>query len=200
MNSRKWVYLFFTTLMFGGVSSVITGFMVKWDEYAEVFSSLHVGEILGASIWFLGVGFIFSLISQMGFFAYLTIHRFGLGIFKSVSLWNKAQIVLIVFVFFDLVYFRYKTFLKPGETIVQYLLPAILILAFAVAVAYKKMKETNRDAFIPAVFFIFVVTIIEWFPALRVNELDWLWLMVFPLLICNAWQLLILHRLTGAKK
>ena len=35
-------------------------------------------------LWLFGIGLIFSLVSQMGFFAYLTVHRFGLGIFKSV--------------------------------------------------------------------------------------------------------------------
>ena len=42
-----------------------------------------------------------------------------------------------------------------------------------------------------------VVTILEWVPALRINDTDWLYLMVIPLLLCNAYQLLILHRLIG---
>jgi len=40
-----------------------------------------------------------------------------------------------------------------------------------------------------------VVTTIEWFPALRTNEESWLYLMLFPLLICNMYQLLILPKL-----
>ena len=62
------------------------------------------------------MGFLFSVISQMGFFAYLTVHRFGLGIFKSVSLWNAVQVVLILFVLFDFVYLRYENFAEPGES------------------------------------------------------------------------------------
>ncbi|WLR51002.1 KinB-signaling pathway activation protein [Bacillus tianshenii] len=196
MKSRNLVRLFISTLLIGGISTVIVGFMVKWQEYAALFSALHIGEILGAAFWFLGVGFIFSLISQMGFFAYLTVHRFGLGIFRSASLWNAIQLVLIAFVFFDLIYFRYQTFGQPSQSLMPYIVPPVLMLIFALLVAYKKMKETNRGAFIPAVFFIFVISTIEWFPALRVNEADWLWLMIYPLLICNAWQLLLLHRLT----
>ena len=42
-----------------------------------------------------------------------------------------------------------------------------------------------------------VVTILEWVPALRINDTDWLYLMVIPLLLCNAYQLLVLHRLIG---
>ena len=32
-------------------------------------------------------------------------------------------------------------------------------------------------------------TIIEWVPVLRTNEQDWFYLMLFPLLVCNAYQL-----------
>jgi KinB signaling pathway activation protein len=74
------------------------------------------------------------------------------------------------------------------------LIAAVIFLAGAI-VAYIKSKETNKQAFIPALFFMIVVTIIEWIPALRVNDRDWLYLMAVPLFICNAYQLLTLHRL-----
>ena len=64
----------------------------------------------------------------MGFFAYLTVHRFGLGIFKSVSLWNAVQVVLILFVLFDLVYLRYDNFAKQGESSFPYIGLAALLL------------------------------------------------------------------------
>nr|WP_194950020.1 KinB-signaling pathway activation protein [Anoxybacillus flavithermus] len=195
VNSRKWVQLFFSTLFVGGISTGIVGFAVKWNEYAHLFTSFEIKEILSVLVWLIGVGFIFSVISQMGFFAYLTIHRFGLGIFRSVGLWNAVQIVLIAFVLFDLVYFRYQLFAKEGESIVSYVLVALLIFLFGLVVAYVKMRETNKEAFVPALFFMVVVTVIEWFPVLRINEENWLYLMLFPLLICNAYQLLTLHRL-----
>jgi len=199
VNSRKWVRLFLTTLAIGGITTGITGFAVRWDEYKNLFVTLDIGEILAVLLWLVGVGFIFSIISQMGFFAYLTIHRFGLGMFRSISLWNSVQILLVAFVLFDLVYFRYQAFAEQGESIVNYILVALLILLFGLAVAYIKSAQTNREAFVPALFFMVVVTVIEWFPILRINEQDWLYLMLFPLLACNAYQLLILHRLTGKR-
>lgn len=199
MNSRKWVRLFLTTLAIGGITTAITGFVIRWSEYEKLFVQLHVGEIFAVLMWFIGFGFIFSVISQMGFFAYLTVHRFGLGLFRSVSLWNSVQIVLISFVLFDLVYFRYQVFAEKGESIVSYLFVALLILLVGLAVAYVKRKQTNKEAFVPALFFMTVVTIIEWFPALRINDRNWLYLMLVPLLVCNAYQLLILHKLTGTK-
>jgi KinB signaling pathway activation protein len=200
VNSRKWVRLFLTTLAIGGITTAVIGVILNWGEYEKLFSRLDVLEIAAVLMWHIGVGFIFSVISQMGFFAYLTIHRFGLGMFRSASLWNSVQVVLILFVLFDLVYFRYQVFAVKGESIVGYILVALFILVVGLAVAYVKSVQTNRGAFIPALFFMVVVTVIEWFPVLRINDKDWLYLMLLPLLICNAYQLLILHKLTGVTK
>ena len=187
----------FTTLFLGGVSTVIIGFVLEWDKYAKFFQNFDGKEILAVSFWLMGVGFIFSVISQMGFFAYLTIHRFGLGMFRSPSLWNIVQLFFIAFVLFDFVYLR-SVLIANGEiSLGNNILVAGVLFMFGAIVAYIKSKETNKKAFVPALFFMVVVTILEWVPALRINDTDWLYLMVIPLLLCNAYQLLILHRLIG---
>ncbi|MDF9530714.1 KinB signaling pathway activation protein KbaA [Bacillus cereus] len=197
MNSRKWVRLFLTTLFLGGISTVIIGFVLEWDRHNEFFQNFDVKEILAVSFWLMGVGFIFSVISQMGFFAYLTIHRFGLGMFRSSSLWNAVQLFFIAFVLFDFVYLR-SVLIANGEiSLGNNILVAGILFVFGAIVAYVKSKETNKKAFVPALFFMVVVTILEWVPALRINDTDWLYLMVIPLLLCNAYQLLVLHRLIG---
>lgn len=195
VNSRNWVRLFLSTLFLGGISTAITGFIVRWDKYDSLFFSIDIMGILSVLLLLFGVGLIFSIISQMGFFAYLTIHRFGLGIFRSVSLWNAVQIILIIFVLFDLVYFRYRFFAQPGESFIPYVLVALSILIIGIAMAYVRKANTNNEAFVPALFFMTVVTIIEWVPALQINDRNWLYLMLFPLLICNAYQLLVLPKL-----
>ncbi|PMC34114.1 KinB-signaling pathway activation protein [Bacillus sp. UMB0899] len=200
MNSRNWVRLFLSTLLVGGVTTGIIGFLLKWSEYKDLFLNFDIIEILSVLFWLFGVGLIFSVISQMGFFAYLTVHRFGLGIFRSVSLWNFVQIILILFVLFDLVYFRYQLFSTEGESYTPYILLALYIFIFGVIVALLKRKDTNKEAFVPALFFMTVVTVIEWFPALRVNQEDWLLLMLIPLQICNAYQLIMLPRFIQRKK
>ena len=88
-------------------------------------------------------------------------------------------------------------FADKGDSIIPYVLTALFILAVGLAVAYIKSAQTNKGAFVPALFFMVVVTVIEWFPVLRINDRDWLYLMLIPLLVCNAYQLLILHKLTG---
>ncbi|PGT81219.1 MULTISPECIES: KinB-signaling pathway activation protein [Bacillaceae] len=200
MKSRNWVRLFLSTLLVGGVATSIIGFLLKWEEYKELFITFDVLEILSVLFWLFGVGLIFSVISQMGFFAYLTIHRFGLGIFRSTSLWNIAQLFLIIFVLFDLVYFRYQLFSKENEALTSYILIAGYVFIVGLIVAFMKRKDTNKEAFVPALFFMIVVTVIEWFPALRVNEEDWLLLMLIPIQICNAYQLLMLPKFLQQKR
>lgn len=193
VTSRNWVRLFLTTLIIGGLTAGIVGFIVRWNEFKPLFIDFNIKEILSILIWLIGVGLIFSLISQMGFFAYLTVHRFGLGIFRS--LWKPVQLVILLFVLYDLVYFRFEAFAKKGESILPYVGLAFFILAVGLIVAVLKVKQTNKEAFIPALFFMVVITVIEWVPVLRVNEESWLYLMLYPLIACNAYQILILHKL-----
>jgi len=193
LTSRNWVNLFLTTLVIGAVTTGVVGFIVRWSEFQQLLSDFSFMEFFSILLWLMGVGLIFSILSQMGFFAYLTVHRFGLGVFRS--LWNAVQVILIAFVLFDLVYFRFNSFAEKGESILPYLGLAGIVLIAGLVTAFIKAKQTNKEAFIPALFFMVVVTVIEWVPVLRVNEHSWLYLMLFPLLICNAYQLLVLHKL-----
>jgi KinB signaling pathway activation protein len=200
MNIRKWVYLFFTTLIVGGITGVITGMVIQRELLIESLTEGISLDIFFALVWLFGVSLIFSLISQMGFFAYLTVHRFGLGIFGSSSLWNAVQWLLIAVVYFDLIWLRYINFAAEDESVVGYILTATFVLVVGILVAYAKGKATNKSAFVPTLFFMVVVTTLEWFPVLRVNDEKFLWLMLLPLLASNAWQVLLLHRLTAKEE
>ena len=183
VTSRIWVRLFMTTLLIGAITTAIVGFIINWNEYVHYFTDFRIINILSALFWFILWGFLYSVISQMGYFAYLTVHRFGLGIFKSVSLWNGVQVVFILFVLFDLVYLRYETFANIRGQFLTLYWAGVLLLLVGLVTAWYKAKQTNREAFIPALFFMIVVTVIEWFPVLRVNEQDWVYLMLFPYLL-----------------
>ena len=162
-------------------------------ERGTLFGS-GLNNLLMGLIWNFGLGLLFSAVAQMGFFAYLTVHNVGLGVFKS--LWPYVQVLLIGFAFFDLIYFRYTTFAVEGESFLGYVWIPLGILVYAMIVSYFKVRETNRSAAIPTVFVIFVVTIIEWIPALKQNNLTGMFYMLIPLLLCNTWQVMLLHRLT----
>ncbi|WP_018924622.1 KinB-signaling pathway activation protein [Salsuginibacillus kocurii] len=194
MNTRKIVFWFWTTIVIGSIAGAVVGVLIDLDMY---LGEGPLNFILGV-IWMLGISAAISVVAQMGFFAYLTVHRFALSLFKSVRLWNWIQWVLIAFVFFDLIFLRYWAYAEPGETLAGYFIMPILLLVFALIIAYWKMKETNRSAFVPALFFMYVITTIEWIPALTVEEVNnskWLWIYLSPLLAANSWQLLLLHRL-----
>ncbi|WP_106495441.1 KinB-signaling pathway activation protein [Lentibacillus sp. Marseille-P4043] len=191
MNSRKWVRLFLTTLAIGGAAGIITSFFVKTASYTKWLNPFDFFDLLGVLIFFMGLGFVFSLVSQTGFFAYLFINQFGLGIFRSF--WPTVQVLLIVFVVFDLIYFPYNA--SDDGSLLLYILIAASILIYGWIIAKIKAKETNQRAFIPALFLMVVMTTIEWVPGLRTSGTEYAWLMIVPLLACNTYQLLILHRI-----
>ncbi|WP_419761870.1 KinB-signaling pathway activation protein [Caldalkalibacillus salinus] len=195
LNIRRWLFLFISTLLVGGITIIITNMIVGWGDLTGGLDDPD--ELVAAGIWIFIVGLMFSVISQMGFFAYLTIHRFGLGIFKTHKLWNGVQIMIIAFTFFDLVYLRYLAFAQAGQSWADFMLLPTVLLIVALIGGYLKAKFTNQHAFIPAVFFLYVVTTIEIVPAVTQNDVVWVTLMLSTILVCNLWQLLILQKLTA---
>ncbi|MCA1057101.1 KinB-signaling pathway activation protein [Rossellomorea aquimaris] len=194
MTIRNWIRFFVHTLTIGGVITAIASLFIRWDQYSPYIQDGNVIGILSSLLWFLFVGFTFSVISQMGYFAYLTIHQFGLGMFKTF--WNSVQIVLIGFVLFDLIYFRFRAFAEEDASYTPYILLGIGILLVGMLVAYVKNKQSDSrvNTFISALFFMVVVTTLEWLPVLLVNSIKWLYLMLIALLVCNAYQLLRLPK------
>ncbi|MFC2949230.1 KinB-signaling pathway activation protein [Virgibacillus sediminis] len=196
MNSRKLVGFLFRTFLLGGVVGLITSFFVKAEDYARYLSPFDAFELLGLVIFFLGIGFVFAAVSQTGFFAYLFINRFGLSLFRIY--WPTVQVLLIAFVVFDLIYFPYRA--TDGVALYWFILMAGAILGYGWIIAKIKASETNQRAFIPALFLMVVMTTIEWIPGMQVEGIDYAILMIFPLLACNTYQLLVLHRIQGDSK
>lgn len=193
LNSRKLVNFFFKTLFIGGVAGLVTSFFVETEKYSINLNPFNFMELLGLVVFFIGLGLVFSVISQTGFFAYLFINRFGLSIFRSF--WPTVQVLLIAFVVFDLVYFPYKA--TEGEvSVFWYILMSAAILLYGLFIAKIKAKETNQRAFVPALFLMVVMTTLEWIPGLQTEGTVYAWLMIITLLTCNTYQLLVLHRLT----
>lgn len=193
MNTRKLVGMFGRTLLIGGLMTLITSFFVKFTEYRAALAAGDWMDLLGLVVFFSGLGFVFSVISMAGFFAYLFINRFGLSLFRTF--WPTVQLLLIAFVVFDLIYFPYK---GAEGTIPLYLLilMSFAILGYGMIVARIKARQTHRRAFIPTLFLMVVMTAIEWVPGLQASGTDYAWLMIMALLGCNTYQILVLHHLT----
>lgn len=188
MNLKRWLFLFFSTLTVGAGSSLFLGLVLGGHLWGQGTANAFFG-LIGQ----IGLGMLFSLITQMGFFAYLAVHNFGLGLFRRM--WSGVQVILIAFAFFDLVYIRYTLF--GGDSLIPYLIFPTGILLFAILISFIKVKQTNSKAAIPTLFLMFVVSIIEWMPALHANQVIPMLYMLIPILSCNAWQVLQLHRLTA---
>ena len=186
MKTRGFLKLFWMTLLIGTLAGFVFNLVAEPGYVRNQSISGYVTALAYSSTW--------TAISLMGFFSYLILHRVGLDIFRGAKLWDRVQIVLIAFALFDGIYLRglafgfEKTNLYIGEMVV------LLLIAFFVA--RTKARETNFTAFVPTLFLMTVITLIEWVPALQATQdKRMLWAALATLLVCNAYQILMLHRL-----
>jgi len=197
LTIRNWVKFFFNGLLIGGFVTAVIGLIVRWEFFSGYIESGEIGQFIGALLWMVFLGFTMSVVAQMGFFAYLTIHQFGVNVFKSLTLWNWVQLLIIIVVLFDLIFFRFRlTSGESGRTLL-YLSLLITLVVVSGITAYFKAKWTKRHTLISALFFMIVITTLEWLPALMVrsgNIDSWVTILLFPLLAVNAYQLLALPK------
>lgn len=186
---RNWLYLFFTSLLIGALASLAVGvyFYFTDPEYILDLSVLIVTA---------GAGMMFSVLSQMGFFAYMMLNYIARSMIRRRLIWSTLQWILIVVVFFDLIYLR-VVFLEHERALLVYSILPVVLMIISIVVAMWKVKLTQPSAFTPTVFFMFVATALEAIPALHENNAEATLFMVVPLIFCNAWQILNLHRLVN---
>jgi KinB signaling pathway activation protein len=198
MTLAKWFFLFMTTVAWGiGVALVVGMFVLFIDPDYTPFKIGLEGlgfNVLGTAL----VGATLGAFSHMGFFAYLTAHFFAQGFFRSKLLWVYVQIFITAGVIFYT--FRYIVMHVPeGENILPYIAFPILLIIAAIPITHFKVKQTNQSSIVPTLFFLIAVTLLEAVPALRESNPNTTALMLFPFFVCNAWQILQLHRLLGTK-
>ena len=197
MTIRNWVKFFFNALLIGGSVTAIAGLIVRWEFFSAYLSNGEITEFIFAFLWMVFLGFTMSVVAQMGFFAYLTVHQFGVNMFKTLTLWNWVQLLIIAVVLFDLIFFRFRlTSEDTGRTVLYLVLLATLIIVSSLT-AWLKAKWTKKHTLISALFFMIVITTLEWLPALMVrsgNIDSWVTILLFPLLAVNAYQILMLPK------
>ncbi|USG66091.1 KinB-signaling pathway activation protein [Brevibacillus ruminantium] len=190
MSLRKYGWLFFTTLLLGGLGGILVGLIFASEKLtggsmANFFMGTFMQMLYGMTI---------SIVAQMGLFAYMTITYFARGMFRNPTLWRNIQIFLVLFAFFDMVYLRY-TMLGDGKSVSEFFVEPVLLLVIAVVTAYGKARLTNPSAWVPTLFFMFVFSALEWIPALKQHDFYSTMSMLVPLLFCNVWQVMQLHRI-----
>ncbi|HLR23842.1 MAG TPA: KinB-signaling pathway activation protein [Pseudogracilibacillus sp.] len=190
MNSRKLVSMFFKTLFIGGLAGFVASFFVNWQDYSAYLSPFDGFNLLGVALFYLGYALVFTVIAQTGFFAYLFIHRFGQGFFKTF--WPVVQVLLMLFALFDMIFFTSDDI----SALFKWSL-VIIIGMTAYIVATIKVKQTKKTAFIPTMFLMIVVSALELSLVLRAGDVKFIILMLVPVLVANAYQILILHKVTA---
>lgn len=188
VDLRKYGRLLGTTFLIGGAGGILGGFLLAWSH----LTTGTIGNFFIGTLMNLLVGLTVSVLSMMGMFAYIVVNYLGITLFKSAKLWNWIQLFLIAFAAFDMVYLRYA-FADGQVSMWSFIWEPLVLLIISVVVAYFKVKATNESAWVPTLFFMFVVTAIAWVPGLRENNLQSSFLMGLPLIACNAWQVLQLH-------
>jgi len=185
--------LFSATILIGGVVSLVTG---------VIMANLDPGfEIPKADDWLYNLtnmllsGLTLGAFAHMGFFAYLTLNYIARSIFKRPYLWVAFQGFVTVFVLVEVAVNLYDTNFPDYAF---WAVPLALAAASAV-VSWRKVKETTAGSWVPAMFFMIVITVLEANPAFREGSIAALVYMMLPLFLCNTYQLMMLHRLLGDK-
>lgn len=185
-------------MLVGGVVNGIFSLFIRWSFFQPYVANGQWGEFFAGLLWMVFLGFTMSVIAQAGFFAYLTLHQVGVNIFRTLTLWNWVQLLLIAVTIFDIVFFRFVPGVKDGQSWVFYLGLLIVLIFASVATAMQKVKMTGKKhVLVSALFFMIVITTLEWTIALmgrdeNINE--YVALLLFPLLAVNAYQLLLLPK------
>ncbi|HEY4391217.1 MAG TPA: KinB-signaling pathway activation protein [Paenibacillus sp.] len=197
MNFKRWLHLFWTTLVVGAAGSLVIGLLLQWTDTTNTMKLNGTADFLVNVGLLLGVGVMVSVYSQMGFFAYMMVNYMGMGVFSRRT-WQYIQIVLTALALFELMVLR--IFVGGNKASYSDLILGIIILVIAIVVAYFKAKMTNGSAWIPTLFFMIAITIVETIGVLKI-EVDqataWI---AGPLIACNAYQILILHRVLKPKQ
>ncbi len=197
MTIRNWVKFFIRAMAIGGAITALVGLIVRWDFFYGYLQAGEIWQFSTAFLWMVFLGFTMSVIAQMGFFAYLTVHQFGINMFRTLTLWNWVQMLAIVVVLFDLVFFRFDLTKADSGRTMLYIFLLITLIGVSVVTAYFKAQWTKKYALISALFFMIVITTLEWLPALMIasgEKDDWVTIFLFPLLAVNAYQLLVLPK------
>lgn len=194
MNIKKWFFLFWSCIAVGGVVTMVSGSIMSLVD--KDFGFLGLEAIGFNALMMLLVGTMFGAFSQMCFFAYLTLNYIALSIFRKKYLWNALQGYTTVFAVFLTGYVLYE---ERTNNWFFWVLPLMLLLV-SLAASWLKVKQTNKTAFIPTMFLMFVVTAIEAWPALQDEaNMSAIVFMIIPLFVCNAYQNFMMHRLVSNK-
>ncbi len=181
----------------GAAVCLVLGLALQFTDQSYGF--LKVEETGYNALMMAISGLMIGVFAMMGFFAYLTLNYIALSMTRQKFMWTTLQGYTSVFAVAALGYMLYGYKDKLGDWL-YWVLPLVLAVG-SVVVAMLKVKQTNRSGFVPTVFFMFVVTVLEAWPSIsgETNVVSVIF-MVTPLFVCNTYLIFMLHRLVGSSK
>lgn len=187
MTLKKLIYWFFSTLVLGGVTAIFFGFLIEAAVGQNIFGPLTGQLLLSLSL---------AAVAELGFFSYLIFNWLSRGLVRNKTAYEVILLALMILLLGNLVYLNMAKY--SGATLGIHLLIPLIVLVIGGVVAWLKAKWTNRSGFIPTLFFMVVATILEAIPSINPKAGEVPILIIFQtvlvLLVCNAWQILQLHR------
>lgn len=178
MTLKKLFFWFWTTLAIGAGSVFLFTPFINTVNYSQ---QLLIGLTLAA-------------VTELGFFSYLVFHWLCRGLVRSQKMFHLLLTGLLVIVLINF------TYLCVHQPLPYYPILLSIILGIAISVSYLKSRWTQWSAFIPTAFFMITATILEATPSFQSKlgpiPFNVMIQTVSVILICNAWQILQLHRWT----
>lgn len=186
---RKWFYLFWTTLLIGAGGAVIAGLALQIGNGGIQFKG--TADLLLYSLILLGYGVLVSVYAQLGFFAYLILNYTGIGVFPRKA-WRYIQLVLAVLALFEPdvpAHLCQRRPERPDGFDAR--------CGYSVHCTYRILAQNaqhERVSLGPDLFFMTAITIVEIIGVLRIGVDNATIFILVPLIACNAFQILMLHR------
>jgi KinB signaling pathway activation protein len=192
MTLKKLLFWFWSTLFIGGASALILSWIFEWAAGSDLFGTIPKQLLLSLTL---------AALAELGFFSFLVFNWLAKGLIRQKRAYDLFMLLLVLIVLGDWAYLNLSKF--NGESLWLHLLVPFTVLLTAVIVAGLKVKWTQKTAYVPTFFFMVVATVIEAVPTFhaKAGEIPLLMILhaVLVLLVCNAWQILQLHRLVAPR-
>jgi KinB signaling pathway activation protein len=194
LTLRKWMRLFVTTILIGGAVGLLIGIGMMAGDAG--YRDLRADEWLYNMFNMAVAGLSFGAFAHMGFFAYMMLNYIARSIFRRPQMWVALQGFTAVFVLIEIAYWTYDS---DFPSAVFWAVP-LLLTAASLLVAWLKVRETSSGSWVPTLFFLIAVTALEAIPAFQTGKLSSLALQLVPLFVCNAYQIMRLHRILEVRQ
>lgn len=183
--------LFIMTLLIGAIVTVIGSIGIQLSN--PDFRNVQASGWLSYTLMMALIGLTFGAFSHMGFFAYLMLNYIARSIFKRPYSWVAIQGFITLFVLVEIAYWTYNTNF-PDYT--YWAIPLGLTIS-SILVGWRKVSQTTSGAWLPTLFFMVAITVMESIPVFRTADISSLLYQMIPLFICNAYQIMQLHKILG---